>query len=115
MARIRATVEPLPLVPATWTTGGSLSCGFPSAAHKARIRSSDKSMRWGCRARRRSEIGSIRTGLRRLLLLGGSAHQHGQDQAQGGRQVAARHHLVDHALVLEVFGALEARRQFLAD
>ncbi len=26
-----ATVEPLPLVPATWMTGGSFSCGSPSA------------------------------------------------------------------------------------
>jgi hypothetical protein len=30
MARRKAQVLPLPLVPATWTTGGSESCGSPS-------------------------------------------------------------------------------------
>ena len=33
MARMNATVEPLPLVPATWITGGKCPSGWPSAAN----------------------------------------------------------------------------------
>ena len=43
-ARSNASVEPLPLVPATWTTGGSARSGWPSAASSRSIRPSDRSM-----------------------------------------------------------------------
>ena len=35
-ARRKATVEPLPLVPATWNTGGSRSCGRPKPIEQTR-------------------------------------------------------------------------------
>ena len=39
-ARRKAQVEPLPLVPATWKTGGSARCGSPSRSSRRVIRSS---------------------------------------------------------------------------
>ena len=54
-ARSMASVEPLPLVPATWTTGGSRRSGWSSAASSRSIRPSERSMRLGCSAGRRGE------------------------------------------------------------
>jgi hypothetical protein len=34
IARMKAVVEPLPLVPATWITGGSRRSGWPSVGHQ---------------------------------------------------------------------------------
>ena len=39
-ARRKAQVDPLPLVPATWNTGGSARSGWPSRSSSAAIRSS---------------------------------------------------------------------------
>ncbi len=54
IARMVAMVEPLPLVPATWITGGSRRSGCPNAASRRWIRPSDKSMVRGCSARKRA-------------------------------------------------------------
>ena len=56
---MKATVEPLPLVPATWITGGSLRSGWPSAASMRSMRSSDRSMRLGCSAISRATMESM--------------------------------------------------------
>src|SRR5436309_7300410 len=56
---MNAMVEPLPLVPATWITGGSRRCGSPSAARMRHIRSSDRSMRLGCSCVSRATMESI--------------------------------------------------------
>ena len=48
MAFKKAVTDPLPLVPATWITGASRSCGSPKARKSRRIRSSDKSIASGC-------------------------------------------------------------------
>src|SRR6187401_2133108 len=54
MARMKAISEPLPLVPATWTTGGRRRSGWPRAASSRSMRPSDRSMDCGCSALRRS-------------------------------------------------------------
>src|SRR5438552_17653639 len=56
---MNAMVEPLPLVPATWITGGSRRCGSLSAARMRHIRSSDRSMRLGCSCVSRATMESI--------------------------------------------------------
>src|SRR5215468_3739490 len=56
---MNAMVEPLPLVPATWMVGGSRRCGSPSAARMCHIRSSDRSMRFGCNAVSRATMESM--------------------------------------------------------
>src|SRR3979409_810917 len=60
MARAKAQTEPLPLVPATWITGGSLSCGLPRADSSRRMRSSARSIFLGCSDRRRLSTVSLR-------------------------------------------------------
>ena len=45
-----AAVEPLPLVPAMWMTGGRRCCGLPSLASSASMRPSDRSISRGCSA-----------------------------------------------------------------
>ena len=42
-----AAVEPLPLVPAMWITGGSRSCGLPSRSSSLEMRSSERSKPFG--------------------------------------------------------------------
>src|SRR5258708_29430227 len=56
---MKAMVEPLPLVPATWIVGGSRRSGCPSAARMRHIRSSDRSIRLGCNAVSRATVVSI--------------------------------------------------------
>src|SRR5262249_49037200 len=56
---MKAIVEPLPLVPATWMVGGSRRWGSPRAARMRHIRSSDRSMRLGCNAVSRATMESI--------------------------------------------------------
>ena len=127
-ARSIATTEPLPLVPATWTTGGSRRSGWPSAASSRSMRPSDRSMTLGCsdvrRSRTRSLVGAHwRGGLRRPPARRGQVAVHvgrlvGQQPQQGRElvaQVLARHHPVEHAVVEQVLGALEALGQRLAD
>src|SRR5262249_15570101 len=128
-----AMVEPLPLVPATWITGGSLRCGWPSAARMRHIRSSERSISLGCSAASRATIESIWVmGLDRLLPRArrSPARRHrqnlrrrpgpglAQEPAQigeRGSQVAARYHHVDHAVIPEILGTLETVGQLLAD
>src|SRR5215831_17830142 len=157
---MKATVEPLPLVPATWITGGSCRSGWPSAPRMRHMRSSDRSMRLGCRASSRARIASTwvmlaRTGFTGLPAFAGNdaervdstSTEHarsrlgrrrergkfrygrrgrrgrgggrlGEDAAQrrdGGAQLVAMHHHVDHAVLFEVFGFLESLRQLLAN
>ena len=54
MARTKAISEPLPLVPATWTTGGRRRSGWSRAASSRSMRPSDRSIDCGCSALRRS-------------------------------------------------------------
>ena len=54
---MNAMVEPLPLVPATWMTGGSLRSGWPSAASSRHMRSSERSISLGCSASSRVDDG----------------------------------------------------------
>ena len=56
---MNAMVEPLPLVPATWITGGSLRSGCPSAASSRHIRSSERSISLGCSASSRATMESM--------------------------------------------------------
>src|SRR5215468_2315987 len=65
MARVKARYEPLPLVPATCTTGGSLRSGCPSAASKRSMRPSDRSIDCGCSFFSRSSSVSLDGGRRR--------------------------------------------------
>src|SRR5262245_63184917 len=48
MARVKARNEPLPLVPATCSTGGSLCSGWSSAASRRPMRPSERSIDCGC-------------------------------------------------------------------
>src|SRR6516225_644961 len=59
MARVKARYEPLPLVPATCTTGGSLRSGCPSVASKRSMRPSDRSIDCGCSFFNRSSSVSL--------------------------------------------------------
>ena len=121
-------VDPLPLVPATWITGGRRRSGWPSRSSSRHMRSSDRSMRLGCSAVSRATmasmgvmesgrpltrgagIGKARARLRGLRL--------GQEPAQLGErraQLVAVDDHVDHAMVAQILGPLEAFRQLLAD
>src|SRR5262245_49440559 len=157
---MNAMVEPLPLVPATWITGGSCRSGWPSAARMRCIRSSERSMRLGCNAVSRAtmeSMGVMHTRLQSLRprgpqpaepestirvymeprpdhgvpLRAGAALRPrdgrqvlrwalglGQQPAQIGHrrpQILAMDHHVDHTVLAQILGALEAVRQFLAD
>src|SRR5665213_3622228 len=140
MAREKAQAEPLPLVPATWITGGNFRCGFPSSDNSRRMRSSARSIFLGCSANSRSRMAELRgysiSGLKELgnsgapiaadvaiarRRDGGARYGFGfvQDQMQRARQRGAqlasgRHH-VQHAVGKKIFRALEAFGQFLAD
>jgi len=57
--RMNAIVEPLPLVPATWSTGGRRCSGWSSAARMRHMRSSARSIRLGCSAKSRETMESI--------------------------------------------------------
>src|SRR6476620_4602492 len=52
-------VEPLPLVPAIWIVGGSCCSGCPSEPRMRRIRSSERSINFGCSDVRRATMESI--------------------------------------------------------
>src|SRR6266545_5745159 len=56
---MKAMVEPLPFVPATWIVGGSCRSGWPSAARMRHMRSSDRSIRFGCNAVSRATMDSM--------------------------------------------------------
>ena len=64
-------VEPLPLVPATWITGGSRRSGWPSRSSMRHMRSSERSMlfrmqrRAAARLSNRAVIGCVRRRARR--------------------------------------------------
>src|SRR5216683_6010329 len=117
---MKAMVEPLPLVPATWITGGSRRCGFPSASSMRHIRSSERSLSFGCSVVSRATVESMgvipgadcsRLRRNRHILDGRLRLRLGQEPAQFGQrgpQLTAMHHHVDHAVLLEIFGALEA-------
>ncbi len=136
-------IEPLPLVPATWTTGGSCARGLPSAASRRSIRPSDEVDRsWdgaASAARGRRRCGSASHG-RSLMRRGAASARRGvrrgtrrarprtarpQPAAAPARRLRLRsaalsmrasvsrsslalHDHVDHAVLEQVFGALEA-------
>ena len=147
---MKAMVEPLPLVPATWITGGSRARGWPSASRMRHIRSSERSISFGCSAVSRATMESTEVMSRAIIprneartatvrrrwrsrgedyALAGSRtasrrrlerlrRRLGQQPAQIGQrraQLVAMHHHVHHAVLPEIFGALEAVRQLLAD
>src|ERR1700739_159162 len=62
-------VEPLPLVPATWKTGGRGRSGLPGALSRASIRPSDRSMLLGC-SRPRPASAASRAGFGIVIYLG---------------------------------------------
>ena len=139
-------VEPLPLVPATWMTGGSVPlrmteprraraacaratgrCAWDAAPAAARGWNrqaahaviAQRSPLRGCAiagnasaARRRAAAGS-RFG--DIAARAGALVSTRQSSASVGAQLVAMHHHVDHAVLLEIFGALEALGQLLAD
>src|SRR5580698_7116730 len=133
MARAKAQAEPLPLVPATWITGGSFRCGLPREASSRRMRSSARSIFLGCSARRRLSTASLRVVSDSILGNSGDAiagtprhgqdlaarlfllHQHVQDARQGGAHFLPVRDHVQHAVFQEIFGALETIGQLLAD
>ncbi len=124
-------------MPATWITGGSLSCGLPSAASSRSTRPSDRSIFFGCscisRVRTRSLVVGARGSVIRRCPRRRLAGRHRRRGIQGGfacdaaraaarrmrpsvaAQFGARHDLIDHAVLEEIFGALEALGQRLAD
>src|ERR1700732_124630 len=118
-------VEPLPLVPATWITGGRCCCGSPSAASSRRTRSSERSISlgWNSSSRRRTSstpprapslVGGVssvaanpapeRHHLRRRF----RSAQEADEAHECIAQIAALHHQIDHAVLEQVFRALEA-------
>src|SRR5215471_1576159 len=123
MARKPATRAPLPLVPATCTTGGSRRSGDPKAFNSRSMRSSPRSITRGWRRMTRSSSGSS------MVKVWNSAagdcdasvvgnlriHQQRNEPDQGLAQLVAMHHGVDHAVLQQVLRTLEAGRQFLAD
>ena len=119
-ARSKATVEPLPLVPATWKIGGSWSCGRPSRSSSAAIRSSPSRSPAGEVMRKPVEL-RLDAGMRRAREVGHQAaalllrREIGDEQRQPVAQLAARDDHVDHPVLEQIFGALEAFGQFLAD
>src|SRR5439155_22068891 len=122
MARRNATVDPLPLVPATWITGGRWFWGAPRRASIACIRPSDRSIFFGCSAMKRAMMASesvISTGSGKVPgLCRRFFRRLGQEATQSGErrlQLMAMHDHVDHAVLLEIFGALEAVGQLFAD
>src|SRR6202521_4501593 len=152
---MNAMVEPLPLVPATWITGGRCRSGWPSASRMRHMRSSVRSIRLGCSANsretmesiwlmqgawasaRRASSGRAASGfpsenatMQKCCPYRSSVLRHrqvaanlggrrlGQQPAQIGQrgaQLMAVHHHVHHAVLLEIFGALKALRQLLAN
>ena len=59
IARRKAQVLPLPLVPATWMTGGRRRSGLPSLASSPCRRSRLRSISLGCSEVRRASTGSV--------------------------------------------------------
>ena len=126
-------VEPLPLVPATWMTGGTRLSGWPRRSSTRRMRSSDRSMRLGCSASSRARIestgvigvrrysaaaavgGKASAGLGLGHLTGGRLAQHAAKPRQRRLELMAVHHEVDEAMLFQIFRALEAFGQLLAD
>src|ERR671932_1628253 len=122
MARMKATVEPLPWVPATWITGGSRRSGWPRAASSRSMRPSDRSIALGCSPIRRSRMGWTRfmrsIGHRRVRAVArlgrrGQLQQQQAEPRQRGLQLVTVHDHVDHAVLQQIFGALEAFGQLL--
>src|SRR2546423_7277348 len=140
---MKAMVEPLPLVPATWMVGGSLRCGSPSAVRMRHIRSSDRSMRFGCNVvsratiesmavmqassrngawryagRAKSDDGCLSRARKRQVVRRRLRTCLGQDPAEICKrrpQMMSMHDHVDHPMVLEILGPLKAVGQLLAD
>src|SRR5882757_6800228 len=134
MARTKAQAEPLPLVPATWITGGSLSCGLSRAESSRRMRSSARSIFLGCNDSRRLSTASLRVvseSIRPPSLRGygdaaiaaapasisgrhgkhlaarpGLLHQQMQHSRQSGTHLFAMSDHVQHAMLQQIFGAL---------
>ena len=154
MARRNAIVEPLPLVPATWITGGSRSCGRPSALQQpldpaerqvdaARMERAQRLQHArrvpacrrqpapqrattisGSAARCRNRRIGCAVGLARSARAPrpavpaarcGSFIRSRQSRATRRAELVAVHDHVDHAVLEQIFGALEALRQLLAD
>src|SRR5260221_6415518 len=56
---MKAMVDPLPLVPATWIVGGRRFCGSPRDVSNRSMRPSDRSIFLGCSGRKRERIVSV--------------------------------------------------------
>src|ERR1700722_13880107 len=137
---MKATVEPLPLVPATWTTGGRRSCGAPRSASRRWMRPSDRSMTRGCSGAKRAVMVSVwftralrnrrwaaplrcrdatRKQAHSMKLSGGGRlarrfRQHLAQPRQRRAHFRPRNHHVDHAMLLQEFSALKTLGQALA-
>src|SRR5579885_1599659 len=115
--------DPLPLVPATCTTGGRRRSGWPRRSSRRQVRSSERSMILGCslvsRSRTRSLVAAglldslagmrVAEGDRKADHLGRRRRMPEQvdDPDQRVAELAARDHEVDHAMVAQILGALE--------
>src|SRR4249920_1022149 len=118
-------VEPLPLVPAIWITGGNVASGWSSRASRRCTRSRLRSMRFGCKAASRAINSPSGWGLAAGRFTRGAQparlpapRRSGPEPAQPRQRRAhlvAMHDHVDHAVIEQIFRALESFRQFLAD
>src|SRR5262245_5387785 len=119
-------------------TGGTRRSGLPSRSSRRHMRSSLRSMTFGCSSRRRVRIASLiaivaspaaslgsRLALRRLvplhLLLGRQLvpvgrrlHEKPDDPRHGLAHLMAVDDHVDHSVLQQIFGTLESIRKLLA-
>src|SRR5512133_480873 len=102
---MNAMVEPLPFVPATWIVGGRRRSGCPRALSRRSMRPSDRSMVFGCRARKRAISASevlirpcaIAPLFRRLRQRNRRLREEAGEARDGGLEIVPVHDRVDHA------------------
>ena len=118
-ARRKATVEPLPLVPATWKTGeAGPADGRAGRAQRDPLQPEPVA---GGREHRQPVELRLDAGMRRAREVGHQAaslrlrREIGDQQRELLLQVAARNDHVDDAVLEQIFGALESLGQLLAD
>src|SRR5262249_40016958 len=114
---MKAMVEPLPLVPATWMTGGTCLCGSPSAESARLMRdgpSSIAALDWRARRSRRVPRSILFRCGHEAETLGFSNlfarlqarsrhHEKAQELGQGLAQLVAMDDHVEHAMLEQIF------------
>src|ERR1700747_907766 len=81
-----ADVEPLPLLPATCTMR-NCSCGLPSAASSANIRSSLRSLRWGVRCSKLTRPNQNRIACSYVIRISPASFRHDDPKADTGKVI----------------------------